>query len=269
MGSETVTNPFLWAFISALFFGAAVSRVTVLPSRTRYPERTREWKWVWVAFYFSFSILFALAGFFVSGPRSVSSPGLSQFFFIAAGICFLIFRFKRLIGFPVIVLASFLVVSILLFVQSFSSFTVEERIAVIRVISVGKEEMSLEVQATGGDSLIVTMKGVAFAPVVEIVSFDDVYIFLGARSYYRFLGMMSFMTDRSTGSSVYRQAQQMVALPGPHGITGKVYGFFERYESKLPGIRAVQTDIVMKKPKQFAIYDLLMKADGGLFLSER
>ena len=52
--------------------------------------------------------------------------------------------------------------------------------------------MRLELVPRGREPVLLTMKGTYFAPIVKVVIFDDLLVFLGARTWYRFEGMTSF-----------------------------------------------------------------------------
>ena len=48
------------------------------------------------------------------------------------------------------------------------------------------------------------MEGQYFAPIVKVVIFDDFFVFLGAKTWYRFEGMTSFNQSLRQGNSDYR-----------------------------------------------------------------
>jgi hypothetical protein len=117
--------------------------------------------------------------------------------------------------------------------------------------------MRLELAPQGGTPVLLTMDGAYFAPIVKVVIFDDLLVFLGAKTWYRFEGMSSFDEKLRQGNSDYR-------FPRSPGITETLWAFFEKNETKIPGVKTAQIEMVMKRAKEFATYGVRVQNDGGV-----
>jgi hypothetical protein len=113
------------------------------------------------------------------------------------------------------------------------------------------------------------MDGSYFAPVVRVVIFDDYFVFLGAKTWYRFEGMSSFAVEKTEAGSALRQQQSDYYFPYPNGLSERLYRFYERYDNRIPGVRSVQVEMDLKKARDLATYALLIQNDGGLQIVER
>jgi len=52
----------------------------------------------------------------------------------------------------------------------------------VRVISAETASMRLELLPHGGEPVMLTMEGQYFAPIVKVVVFNDLFVFLGAKN---------------------------------------------------------------------------------------
>ena len=263
-GIPFLTSPYPWIFLSAIAFGAAISRATMSTRKKKEPERARTWKWVFVCVYLSIAILLGLSAVFIPGPRMILDVRLAYLAAIVAGAAFFIFRFKKALGIPVFFLLIVLIIAVGLFLQSVMAFTGETEIAKIRVISADGSRMKLEVVPREGETEMLDMEGNYFAPVVKIIIFDDFWVFLGAKTWYRFAGVMSFRTVREGGKDVYRQGNTDFYFPAASGISEAVFMGYERYERNIPGVKAVQVDVIMKKAEELGSYSIRVQNDGGV-----
>jgi hypothetical protein len=130
------------------------------------------------------------------------------------------------------------------------------------VISLDPGRMKLELQPAGGVPVLLNMEGRYFAPIVKLVIFDDLYVFLGAKSWYRFVGMTSFDENLRQGNTDYR-------FPQPAGISESLWTFFENNESWIPGVKTAQIEMDMKRAKEFASYGIRIQNDGGVEIVTR
>jgi len=267
MSASPFTIPFLqspypWVLLAALFAGAAASRLTMRIRGRAHPERARTRKWIWVCVDLSLAVAFALAALFVPGPARIRDVGLLYVGGGAFAVAFVGMRFKKAIGIPVILLALSSVLLLGLFLQSVRAFTGETEIAVVRVISLESGRMRLELQPAGGVPVLLNMEGRYFAPIVKVVIFDDLYVFLGAKSWYRFVGMTSFDENLRQGNTDYR-------FPQPAGISESLWTFFENNETWIPGVKTAQIEMDMKRAKEFASYGIRIQNDGGVEIVTR
>ena len=114
------------------------------------------------------------------------------------------------------------------------------------------------------------MKGEYFAPVVKVIIFEDLAVFLGAKTWYRFLGMTSFAVEMKDNTPQFRQADTDYYFSSRHGLSESLYQVFERFENSLVGVKTVQVEMDLKRvfnsaqhaePQRF---ELMIQNDGGL-----
>ena len=254
-----LSSPFPWVVLAGLMLGAAASRATMRASRRRNPERARTRKWVFTCVYLSLGVIFGLLALFIPGPARILDVRLAWTAAGAAVLAFAVMRFKKALGIPIVVLTLAVLLLFGLFLQSIRAFTGETHIATVTVIGVEKDSMKLELAPRGGAPVMLDLEGQYFAPIVKVVIFDDFFVFLGARTWYRFEGMTSFDRNIRQGKSDYR-------FPQPAGMSEKVWEFFEKNESRIPGVKTAQVELVMKRaqPREFARYAIMVQNDGGV-----
>ena len=201
------SSPLPWAILAGLFVGAAAARASTRTRHRKDPDRARTREMG--------RRLRAVLHRHCRGPargihpRAIKDrrypPGLGCGF--AAVVTFGALRFRKALGIPVLVLLAASSVLLGLFFQSIRAFTGETEIASVRVISVASSSMRLEVSPRAGEPALLTMDGAYFAPIVKVVIFDDLLVFLGARTWYRFEGMTSFDTNLRQGNKDFRFPQ--------------------------------------------------------------
>jgi hypothetical protein len=265
-------TPHLWLVVSGLFCGAALNRALRPAAYPRWratdPERARTAKWTFFTLYLCLAVVAALGAVFVPGPEQILDPGLLYLFAGSTVFFFLVFHFKKTIGLLAVILAIALAGTLMLFLQSLNAFTGETEIAQVRVLDVQERGMKLEILPAHGDSVVAWLKGSYFAPVVKVVIFDDYAVFLGAKTWYRFEGVTSFEMDRTQTGMEVRQQDTDYYFPSPMGIAAKLWDLYERYDSRIPGVKTVQIEMDLKrvrdKPRELSVYSLRIQNDGGL-----
>jgi hypothetical protein len=224
--------------------------------------------------YLCLAVVAALGAVFVPGPEQILDPGLLYLFAGSTVFFFLVFRFKKSIGLLVVILAIALAGTLMLFLQSLNAYTGETEIAQVRVLDVQEGRMQLEIAPARGERVITWLNGAYFAPVVRVVIFDDYVVFLGAKTWYRFEGITSFDMERTDSGIEVRQRDRGYYFPSPSGISAKLWDLYERYESRIPGVRSVQVEMDLKrvrdKPRgrELSVYSLRIQNDGGLQIVE-
>jgi hypothetical protein len=256
LGSVT-SSPLPWAIVAGLFAGGAVARAAMPTRHRRDPERARARKWVFACVLFSIAIILAVLGVFIPGPSKIVDIRLAWAAGIAAVAAFGALRFKKSLGIPVMVLLIAAVILFGLFIQSIHAFTGETEIASVRVIGVQSASLRLELVPRDREPILLTMAGAYFAPIVRVVIFDDLLVFLGAKTWYRFEGMTSFDENLRQGNTDYR-------FPNAPGISEQLWMLFEKNESRIPGVKTAQTEMVMKKGLEFTTYGIRVQNDGGV-----
>jgi hypothetical protein len=267
-----LANPYLWALVSALFLAAAVNRASRPAAHPRWRagdlEKARTAKWTLFSLYLSLALAAALGALVVPGSAWIGNPVLLYFYLGATVFFFLAFRFKKSAGSAAVLLLVALAVTLLLFFRSLTAFTGESEIGRVRVLAARGEQMTLELLAGHQDPVIATLDGTYFAPVVKVVIFDDAFVFLGARSWYRFEALTSFARETTDGLPSFRQQSRVVALEEPLGISENLWELFERYDNRIPGVRSAQVEMDLKKARELTTYSLRIQNDGGLQILE-
>jgi len=271
-------TPHLWLVASGLFCGAALNRALRSAAHPRWraadPERAKTAKWMFFTLYLCLAVVVALGAVFVPGPEKILDPNLFYLFSGSTVFFFLVFRFKKTIGLLAVILAIALAGTLMLFLQSLNAFTGETEIARVRVLDVQGRRMKLEIVPAQGEGAITWLKGSYFAPVVKVVIFDDYVVFLGAKTWYRFEGITSFEMESTDAGVEVRQQDTGYYFPSPSGITAKLWDLYERYDSRIPGVRTVQIEMDLKrvrdKPRgrELSVYSLRIQNDGGLQIIE-
>jgi len=269
-----LTSPLPWAVIAGLLVGAAASRATMRTRGHRDPERAKTWKWVLVCIFLSLAVVFVLAGLFLPGPGKIFLPGPGKIFNMrlayaggaAAVLVFFALRFKKAVGIPVVVLILVSVSLFGLFFRSIRAFTGETEIATVRVISAESGGIRLELIPRGEEPVLLSMAGQYFAPVVKVVIFDDLFVFLGAKTWYRFDGMTSFALVKETDGDRFRQQNTDYYFPWPAGISETLWQVFEKNGNRIPGVKTVQVEMDLKRvdAEEFATYGIMVQNDGGV-----
>jgi hypothetical protein len=265
-------TPHLWLVVSGLFCGAALNRALRPAGYPRWratdPERARTAKWTFFTLHLCLAVVAALGAVFVPSPEQILDPGLLYLFAGSTVFFFLVFRFKKTVGLLAVILAIALAGTLMLFLQSLNAFTGETEIAQVRVLDVQERGMKLEILPAQGESVVAWLKGSYFAPVVRVVIFDDYVVFLGAKTWYRFEGVTSFEMERTETGTEVRQQDTDYYFPSPTGITAKLWDLYERYDSRIPGVKTVQIEMDLKrvrdKPRELSVYSLRIQNDGGL-----
>lgn len=258
------STPYFWVTLAALFLGAALSRATRGVKKDGDIETARAVKWSLFSIYISLAIVSALCGTFIPGPSKIINVNLLYFFLVLSAVFFLSLRFKKTIGLLTLVILVIGAGSVFLFVHSLHAFTGETKIADIRVLDLGKNAMKIEIIESPTDTEIVQLKGDYFAPIVKEVIFDDYFVFLGVKTWYRFIGVAGFSFVKDNGVMTLKQTDRGFYFRRPEGISESLYGYFEKYEDSIPGIKTVQVDITAKKAVNLKVYSLFIQNDGGL-----
>jgi hypothetical protein len=250
-------TPLPWVVAGGLFVGAGLSQASARTRKKSDPERAKTRKWILTCVYFSAAVIFGLLSVFVPGSVHILDTRLAIAGIFACVIAFLALRFRRALGIPIVILAIVLIVAFGLFLQSIHAFTSETEIASVRAISVDSDSMRLEVTARGNEPVVMTMKGTQFSPVVKVVIFSDLLVFLGAHTWYRFEGMTSFDDNVQQQGKVFRFART-------NGISERLWELFEKHETQIPGVKTAQTELILKKVREFASYNIMVRNDGGV-----
>jgi hypothetical protein len=260
-------SPYPWLAVSALFLGAALQRAT-RRARPRYlgddPDKARTSKWLFFCLYLSLAVVAALGAIFVPRPFRLGQLRYLYFYAACAALFFLAFRFRKSAGTATLLLLLAVAFTAALFLRSLTGFTGETEIGRVRVFRPGTAKLRFCPRGP----VILDLTGSYFAPVVKVVIFDDLFVFLGAKSWYRFEGLTSFALQRTEGGQSFRQQDTDYYFPQAEGMSQRLWELYERHEKRLPGVRGVQVEMDLKRARELATYSLRLQNDGGLQIVE-
>ncbi len=271
-------SPYFWFFFASLFLGAGVSKITK-PVKEKEEkikkEKEKNRKWIFICIYFSAVILLLLAGLFIPGLEKTIENISTLFIFsiVLVVYFFLAFRFKKAIGLSSLFILIALIFFVLLFLQAVIAFTGETEIAQVTIHYAKESAMTLELVREGAPPVIIDMDGEYFAPIVEIIIFDDFLVFFGYKTWYRFLGITSFSYEKDdNGLRTYRQEDTDYYFKNPDGISDWLYVFIQENHDFIPGIRTVQVELDLFKvfnetgvePEKYRTYSIRIQNDGGI-----
>jgi hypothetical protein len=252
-----LSSPVLWVALAGLLLGAAAASATARTRNRPRPERARTRKWVLACLLLSTAVVAGLLAVFVPGPRLIMEARLAWLAAAAALVSFCALRFTKTLGITVSVLLLAVVIVFGLFLRGITAFTGETEVAAVRVVSVDDGSMRLSITPRGQEPALITMKGSYFAPIVKVVIFDDLFVFMGARTWYRFEGLTSFNQDLRQQDTDYRFARAA-------GISETLWRLFEANEGRIPGVKTVQIEMTLKKARELTSYGIRVQNDGGV-----
>jgi hypothetical protein len=259
-----IFSPVIWVFLSAFFLGGVLDRITRSVNKKKDPDKAGKTKLIMTALGTFLSAGFIITGLILCGVKKIADMKMLVLFVSITVLIFLVLKFKKAIGIPAVILAALMLVFLSLFVRSLVSFTGETEIAKVKVISAENRNIEMNVSRPGKDTVNIKLQGDAFAPIVQEIIFDDLYVFLGSSTKYRFLGFTAFNIINNR----YRQTDTDLYFSDPQGISEKLFAWFEKNSSMIPGVKSVQVEIVAKRPVPSKEYSLMIQNDGGLQIVE-
>ncbi|RPJ09748.1 MAG: hypothetical protein EHM28_00620 [Spirochaetaceae bacterium] len=254
-------SPFPWILLSGLFTGAALSRLTRQTSNAKDPARARDRKIFWAMLGFSCTVTLLLLAIFVPGPQKILDIRLLYFFTGATALFFFVFRFKKAAGIPFFILAVVAIGSLLLFLQSIMAYTGETEIARLSILSRNVDFLSFELQDPRGNITKLDMPGTHLGAEVKLIIFDDLAIFLGQKTWYRFVGLKS--AEVRKGSEMTTELRQY-ELARPEGISEALYRLVMDNQAAIPGIKTVQVQVTYVEAKPLTTYSVMIQNDSGV-----
>jgi hypothetical protein len=121
--------------------------------------------------------------------------------------------------------------------------------------------MKFELSDPQGIVTPLEMPGTMLGAEVKEIIFDDFFVFFGARTAYRFVGLKS--SGVKQGSEM-TQELRAYELAKPTGISEMLYQFFSANQGIIPGIKAVQVQITYVAVKPLATYSIRVQHDSGV-----
>jgi len=254
-----LTNQYVWLIISSFFMGGMLNCLSRMLKNNIRPRR-KQWYQFFTYLFLTISLILLFIIIIICGLSGLLHWIPWVFWVVITGISFLMLRFKLAAGIPGTLVTLVMVILVSMLVYSLDTLTDEEQICLVEITDVSKGKIDLEWSLPGHLPKSLTIQGRLLSPVVEVVIFDDLYLFLGAKTRYRFLGFTAFIKKRGK----YIQTDPGFYFNQPEGISGKLFRWYQEYEEWIPGIKSVQVDMDLKKVKKQHLYSLSIQADGGI-----
>ena len=258
-------SPYPWFFLAALGTAGAASSLTRRVKHKRHPEKAGERKIFFTALSGSLAFLFALGGVIVPGPEKLADPLLFVFFLAVAVVFFLAFRFKKAAGIPFFLLIGALVLSVVLFFQAVVAFTGQTEIGKLKVRSVDDGVIKFDFVDHNGESTPLAMPGTLLGAEVKEIIFDDFFVFFGARTAYRFVGLKSAGVREGSEMTEELRAYE---FPKPAGLQETVYQFVQDNQAWIPGVKTAQIQVTYMVVKPGATYSIMIQHDSGVEITD-
>jgi hypothetical protein len=269
MGFSTfLASPYTWLLLAGILTGAALNKLLRGVKKSKDPVRARESRRASVLLFLVLAFIALVCAVFVPGvDKFAGNPlGLLLFFTAVSFIVFMVLRFKKLFGIPFAVLFVLLIAAVLLFLQAVTAFTGETEIARVKVDTIKNNIIKYELTPAVGEPEVVVTEGVNFAPQVELIIFDDFFVFLGAKTWYRFQAMLSYNPAASSSTQVTFNRHP---LTRPQGLSEDIFAFVMQNRELIPGIKTIQGQITYPlRVREGRTYVITVQNDGGVEIRE-
>lgn len=183
-----VGTPFSWTFVAAFFIGIAVARAT------RGELGANRWALVYT--YLTVAVALAAGALFVPGPRQLLDMRVAYLAGAAAVLGFFVFRYKLIVGLPVLLIAALFVLLLGIGLSGFApQLGGSSEVAEVHVYDATPQRLSLDVTPTEGPNAGIpvsgSLPGGPITPRLELVQFSAYYFFLRSPLLYRLEGIAS------------------------------------------------------------------------------
>jgi len=256
-----LSSPYPWFFVASLFLGGFLSCLTRRPSQSRNPERAKERKRFWTALSLCLFLLLLLGGIFIPGPEKAADIYLYIFLLSGSAVFFLAFRFRKAFGLPLFGLICLLGGVWLLFLQTITAFTGETEIARLKITSCKDNLIKFDFIDQQGVVTSLEMPGCYLGVEVKELIFHDLFVFLGAKTAYRLVGIKS--AGKVSGSELTQELRGF-ELPRPQGIAEGIYQFITNHLEYFPFIKTAQIQITYIQALSGATYSVRIQHDSGV-----
>lgn len=229
--------PPIWIFFSAVFFAAAVSRSTRRIKPRDIPEKARALKWSLVCVLLSFAIITAVIALLIAGPERCLEYDTPQYYACVAGVSFLGFRFRKVVGIALLIallVSSFILLNYLGYWQCSDG---PGTIAEFRVLRKNPTEHTLVLYHQGDTQFFNAQ--VDYATVnIQVLSIHDFYLLTGTGILYQLMGF-TCSSDTEGKDLQFEIVTNPFMQADPNETTSSGWYWFSwmnRTIGKLPGI---------------------------------
>lgn len=278
-----VRTPFFWIALAGFWTGASISRITrsagrIVGSRAASVaevERVRSRGWTLFYLGMSAAMVSAIAGIFVPGSSHILDLRLVWDFLASAGFFFAVTRFKRSVGFPVLLIASLAAIVAAAALSPFHLVRETENALAFRPLSVQPDTVEIEIIHPANlpkDVAFFTLDAPGVAPVVRTLHISDYLFFLGASAAYRIDGIARAFPGAPSGSDPAAGAAEQPSrdntvhrlAPPRDGLAGRIADYFDAHADSFPGIVARTFRPAVLTPILLQPYVLLVGPAGNV-----
>lgn len=249
----TFDTPYIWAVFSAVFLGAALSRMTMRPHPVYDPDRARSIKWALVCIYLTVTVGFAMLGIFVPGPEKIVDIRLLFFFIGATVFSFLGFRFKRLFG---IVFAISLIIAFFLLYGFLGYWKCIPNNGVIGEFRAIREKDSAIEFVTYFDQTpsFLTVEGKRVNVAALSLEIEEYYLLGTGSTFYQLYEITGTTEERPPGGMAPHEETGTIVPSYSSLQENKWYTFLSNFLLRLPGIAAQWIESEYFRPVLFQKY---------------
>jgi hypothetical protein len=282
-----VHYPTPWIILASVFCGAALARATrrvrgggKASETGRDPDAERNRKWTLFALCMSASVIAWLLAVFVPGPERVADPKYVVYYLALSLVLGVAFRFPKTAGIAIAVVAVAACAVGILFSTALLPVRgpADTGVGTVAVYAARDGGMDVEVHLQGVPPGYARLRGDRIAGVVETLVFDDLWPGLGWRRWYRTRGVTAFAITGTGTSARIDWADQPFLVERPSGVAEILYGTFEAWTGRFPGVTVTRSELVAAETarsggepgiaRELATYALTLHADGSVTVRE-
>lgn len=263
-------SPRFWMFLTALFLGAALSRLVLLAiARDRRPPRQRRRVTASLVFA-SFAVVALTLGVFLPPEIRLFGSGMLVYGGIAVVSFLLVFSFFRYLLAPLALLLALGLVGAIYLGAPWEPVREDRMLATVRVLGLEDGRFSAEILAGGmlPETRMVDGTGTAMAAEGEVIRYAPAYFLLGRRSAVRLTALEAFVRDPGREGDRVWERSERVPLEPASAIARESYRRpARRVLAALPGIRVESVRTELQPLRLLQHYDIIATPAGELRIS--
>jgi hypothetical protein len=66
-----------------------------------------------------------------------------------------------------------------------------------------------------------------------------------------------------------RQQDTDYRFERPAGISERLWKIYEEYDTRIPGVKTAQIELIVKRAREFATYRIMVQNDGGVEIVQK
>lgn len=242
-----VHSLYTWAALCGIFLGLSIAQLTIFPSRTANPLKSRRRRPTKIFLALSAAVLSATAGLFLSEPEVLRDPGLPWAFGTALVLGGLGTRFKRAAGIPILFLAVGISALSFYILDPWEPVMGKTTLCSLKILRLSGGEITATVSVPGGEESILNFNGDALDVSVQHLFLARPYELLGRKTSFAGIAVSD-----SKGS-------------GSRTIPEKQKRFLEDFLlTRSPGVQKTEKHLVLENLKLYSTYLIFFDETGNL-----